>query len=138
MGSLSRINRRRQAVLRIITFEDGADRARAEKRFEMLYEGLHYGGAEATRKNGFNDVRAEAGVIRKLKAVSEEKTGAQPLASGEPSRALLAGAQDVTLTQTEHAILKEYFERTRWKVSASVDAVDAVDFLDAAAEKSEG
>lgn len=117
-------------MLRTLTLTDSvADKA----TFALLYEVFLAGGAvlSAQNKRTADDVRKEAKILRRLRAISVEdpviKTGL-----GDAQRSLKE-AGSLQLPQAEHATLVKYLETglTITKPSGSVEVVEMLEQVEA-------
>lgn len=116
----------------------------AAQRFELIYEGFLMGqppARGADRPGGFADVRLEAQLLQRLKAISMEKApdvadGPPPVfASGDRVRTLASAAPvSLLLTVPQLELLRRYFEATRWTARHAIDVVDVADLLISAPE----
>ena len=116
--------------MRIITFNNGSDRTKSEKRFKTLYEGFLFGQGQSA---GIAESRTIASVYDKLCDISDEADDDLP--GGDKSRSLSAGEQKLSLTQPELDQLKSHVERANFKVSEKKSQIDVIDNLIAVAEK---
>jgi len=122
---------------------------RPSEFFEMLWQGFVTGGMvlgnQSKESRTTKELKTEAGIARKLKAVSKEVEAGSgsPLPTGDKHRVLteaLAGGDDdktlwpiLTLTQTEHDLLTKYVEVPQtWRPSVMDDVAEMWDFLSAA------
>lgn len=116
-------------MIRVLKFDTPNERA----HFSRIWEGLIHGAVAAgqARTRDEKNIRLEARVFRKLKAVSREHPDPKKLLqTGDRQRELLVGAQEVELGQPELTLLSGYCEGNPfWSPIDSPEVVDMWDFL---------
>ena len=115
-------------MTRILTFDDTDEGIR---RFQLVWDGFRLGTLSQRPEDRTPDVMRSEGSIRKqLKAISTN--GA--IADDVDHRDLQAGGGSVELDQPQIQLLTKYGWSVQWRPHILEDAIDALDYVDAAKE----
>jgi hypothetical protein len=147
MGWAEAATRRQRAMVRILTFDGGAQ---GQAHFTQLWQSFLTGAMlkfeEPDQQRGMKkgksleDRRRERAIVKALKTVSvdhlDDDTG-KPLVllvTGEPSRVLMEGGGTITLSQPDWEYLRECVECRfiQTKPTSQESYLDMVDFVSAA------
>lgn len=129
---------------RLLDFAQGLPPDLAATRcFEVLHEGLLYGGAEVAQRQGegrrtYEDIKQEATLVRKMDSISVEKPP-PPLFTGDAGRAL-KGTPHILLSHDEWMLLLRYIKMGAprfMRTGISADVVEVVQWVEKAREVSD-
>ena len=119
-------------MIRVLTFEDTDE---GNKRFQLIWDGFRLGTMSQAAGDRTPEVMRTEGQVRKaLKAISTN--GA--LKDDIDHRDLHTGGGTVELEQPQIKLLTAYGWKVQWQPHVLEEAIDALDFVDAAPEKPDG
>jgi len=116
-------------MIRVLTFEDTDE---GNKRFQLIWDGFRLGTMSQTPSDRTPEVMRTEGQVRKaFKTISTNG------ASGDDidHRDLQTGGGTVELEQPQVKLLTKYGWAVQWQPHVLEEAIDALDFVDAAPEK---
>lgn len=116
-------------MIRVLRFNDTDE---GNKRFQLLWDGFRLGTVSQTAADRTPEVMRTEGQVRKaLKAISTNGAGNEDI----DHRDLQAGGGTVELEQPQIKLLTAYGWAVPWQPHVLEEAIDALDFVDAAPEK---
>ena len=117
-------------MTRVITFEDTDE---GHKRFQLVWDGFRLGTiSQKPEDRPPARMRLEGGIRKALKGISTNGT----VEGDVDHRDLQTGGGSVELEQPQIKLLTQYGWAVQWRPHVVEDAIDALDYVDAAPEKS--
>lgn len=119
-------------MLRVLTFSDTDE---GNRRFQLVWDGFRLGTVSQRAEDRTQEVmRAEGGIRQALKKISTPNT--KGAAEGDVDhRDLQTGGGSVELEQPQIKLLTQYGWAVQWRPHVVEDAIDMLDFVDSAPEK---
>lgn len=117
-------------MMRVIAFE-GTDEG--NRRFQLIWDGFRIGSMSQKPEDRTPEVMRIEGQVRKaLKAISTNGAMEEDI----DHRDLQTGGGSIELEQPQVKLLTKYGWAVQWRPHVVEDAIDALDYVDAAPEKS--
>ena len=119
-------------MTRVLLFEDTDE---GNKRFQLIWDGFRLGTLSQAAADRTPDVMRTEGQVRKaLKRISTNGAVKDDI----DHRDLQTGGGTVELEQPQIKLLTAYGWKVQWQPHVLEEAIDALDFVDAAPKQSDG
>jgi hypothetical protein len=116
----------RSKKVRVFEF---ADTEEGRERLSMLYFGFVSGGNQPGTPKGMEVIRREARILDKFAEISESSVTKQIDRPDTYEQVMHPGPQKFALEEVEYELLRKYFERAGWNVSAARKVVDISEWM---------